>query len=409
MTKQFSFPKEKIKVLFLENIHSDSFDLFSSEGFQVENKKEALSEDELISIISDIHILGIRSKTNLSAKVLESAEKLLAVGAFCIGTNQIDIPTCNQKGIAVFNAPYSNTRSVVELAMGEIFLLIRNVFEKSQSLHRGMWDKSANNSYEVRGKILGIVGYGHIGSQLSVMAESVGLKVLFYDLVDKMPLGNATACSAIEDLLEQADIVSIHIDGREENTHFMDAVKFDKMKANSIFLNLSRGHVVDNDALKKHLLSGKIIGAGIDVFPDEPKSNDEPFSFALQNIPNVILTPHIGGSTEEAQSAIGRFVPAKLLQYINNGSTDGSVNMPNVQLPVQLKHHRVLHIHKNMPGILANINQIIASNKINITGQYLKTNEDLGYVIIDFEDEYSSTFVEDLKALEHTKKCRILF
>lgn len=409
MIKQFSFPKEKIKVLLLENIHPDSFDILSSEGFQVESRKEALNEDELISIISDIHILGIRSKTHLSPKVLEAAEKLLTIGAFCIGTNQIDIPTCNKKGIAVFNAPYSNTRSVVELAMGEIFLLIRNVFEKSQSLHKGIWDKSAFNSYEVRGKTLGVIGYGHIGSQLSVMAESVGLKVLFYDVVDKMPLGNAIVCGSIEELLKQADIVSIHIDGREENTHFMDAVKFDAMKEGSILLNLSRGHVVDYDALKKHLLSGKIIGAGIDVFPDEPKSNDEPFSFTLQNIPNVILTPHIGGSTEEAQSAIGRFVPMKLLQYINNGSTDGSVNMPNVQLPVQLNHHRVLHIHENMPGILASINQVIASNKINITGQYLKTNEDLGYVIIDFEGEYPSAFVEDLKALKHTKKCRILF
>lgn len=409
MKKEFSFPKEKIKVLLLENIHVDSFDLFQSEGFQVESRKEALNEDELCAIVSDIHILGIRSKTQITHKVIQSANKLLSIGAFCIGTNQIDILSCSQKGIAVFNAPYSNTRSVVELAMGEILLLLRNVVDKSQALHQGKWDKSASNSYEVRGKTLGIVGYGHIGSQLSVVAESIGLKVIYYDINDKMPLGNARVCNSIDELLELSDIVSLHIDGREENTNFMNTANFHKMKSNSIFLNLSRGHVVDYQALKEVLLSKKIIGAGIDVYPEEPKSNDETFSFVLQNLPNVILTPHIGGSTEEAQSAIGKFVPSKILQYINNGSTDGSVNMPSVQLPIQKNQHRILHIHKNVAGILAKINLVIASHQINISGQYLKTNEEIGYVIMDIETDYSSEFIEELRTLEHTIKCRILY
>lgn len=409
MSKELSFPKGKINILLLENIHRDAVELFKNDGFQVEYQKGALSEDELIKIIPNIHILGIRSKTTVSAKVLEVANKLLAIGAFCIGTNQIDLNTCNKKGIAVFNAPYSNTRSVVELALGEMILLNRGIVTKSEGMHRGVWDKSAQNSFEIRNKTLGIIGYGHIGSQLSVLAESIGMRVLFYDLEDKMPLGNAIACINIDEVLQKSDIVTLHIDGRKDNFHFMDREKLQKMKEGAIFLNLSRGHVVDYEALKEYILNKKIIGAGIDVFPEEPSTNDEAFQFCLQNIPNIILTPHIGGSTEEAQAAIGRFVPNKILQYINIGSTDGSVNLPQVQLPLQKNQHRILHIHKNTSGMLAKINQIIASHSVNITGQYLKTNEEIGYVIIDVENNYSDAFIEEIKTLEHTIKCRLLY
>lgn len=407
--KNYSFPKSKINVLLLENIHLEAELILKNEGYHVISKKEALTESELIEIIGDIHILGIRSKSELTEAVINAADKLLAIGAFCIGTNQIDIDACNQKGIAVFNAPYSNTRSVVELALGEIILLLRNITVKTEELHRGIWNKSATNSYEVRGKTLGIIGYGHIGSQLSILAENLGMKVLFYDLEDKMPLGNAIACNQIEDVLASSDVVSIHIDGRESNFHFMDKEKFSKMKSGSIFLNLSRGHVVDYTSLRECLISNKIIGAGIDVYPTEPSANTSNFKFELQGINNVILTPHIGGSTEEAQEAIGKFVPYKIVNYINIGSTDGAVNLPQVQLPIQQNHHRILHIHKNTAGILAKINQIIAYHQVNISGQYLKTNEYLGYVIIDIEDKYPDEFINELKSLEHTIKCRILF
>ena len=373
------------------------------------SKKEALSETELIAEIADIHILGIRSKTELTENALASASKLLAIGAFCIGTNQIDIEACNHRGIAVFNAPYSNTRSVVELALGEIILLLRNITTKSNELHQGIWNKSALNSNEVRGKTLGIIGYGHIGSQLSILAENLGMRVLFYDLEDKMPLGNAIACKQLEDVLIHADIVSLHIDGRLSNHHYMDKNKFSQMKTGSVFLNLSRGHVVDYGALKEALESKQILGAAVDVFPDEPTANSSGFIFELQGLDNVILTPHIGGSTMEAQEAIGKFVPNKILNYINIGSTDGVVNLPQVQLPVQQNQHRILHIHKNMPGMMAHINKIIANSQVNITGQYLKTNEFLGYVIIDVENTYPESFIEQLKSMEHTIKCRILF
>jgi D-3-phosphoglycerate dehydrogenase / 2-oxoglutarate reductase len=409
VTNNFSFPKNKINVLLLENIHAEAELFFKNEGYNVISKKEALSESELINAISDIHILGIRSKTELTENVIKSANKLLAIGAFCIGTNQINIKACDQKGIAVFNAPYSNTRSVVELALGEMILLLRNITTKTEELHRGVWNKSAANSFEVRGKTLGIIGYGHIGSQLSILAENLGMKVLFFDLDDKMPLGNAIACKQIDEVLASADVVTIHIDGRESNFHFMDKEKFSKMKTGSIFLNLSRGHVVDYAALKLCLETKQIIGAGIDVYPEEPATNSNDFIFAIQGIDNVILTPHIGGSTEEAQEAIGKFVPNKIVNYINIGSTDGVVNLPQVQLPIQNNQHRILHIHKNTAGMLAKINQIIALHQVNISGQYLKTNEYLGYVIIDIENKYPEAFIDELKALEHTIKCRILF
>ncbi len=404
-----SFPKSRIKVLLLENVHPVAVEAFEREGFNVEFVKGALDEDELAERIKDVSILGIRSKTNVTKKVLDNANKLMTIGAFCIGTNQIDLKTCIQKGIAVFNAPYSNTRSVVELAVGEMIMLIRNIVPKSNGMHTGKWDKSANNSFEVRGKKLGLIGYGHIGTQLSVIGEALGMEVYFYDIVDKMPIGNAKKCRSLEEVLRVADVVSIHIDGRKENTNLITKKHFEQMKNGVVFLNLARGHVVDVPALVEAIKEGKVSGAGIDVFPYEPKTNNEEFISELRGLPNVILTPHIGGSTEEAQEGIGNYVPERLLEYINNGSTTGSVNFPEVQLPLLQESHRLLHIHKNVPGILAKINNIFAKHHINITGQYLKTNEQIGYVIMDIDKGYSDEFLQDLKNIEETIKFRMLY
>lgn len=404
-----SYPKSRIKVLLLENVHPVAVEAFKREGFKVEFVKGALDEDELVERIKDVSILGIRSKTNVTKKVLENANKLMAIGAFCIGTNQIDLKTCTQKGIAVFNAPYSNTRSVVELAVGEMIMLIRNIFPKSNGMHAGKWDKSANNSFEVRGKKLGLIGYGHIGTQLSVIGEALGMEVYFYDIVDKMPIGNAKKCRSLDEVLKVADVVSLHIDGRKDNTNLITKKHFEQMKNGVIFLNLARGHVVDVPALVEAIKEGKVAGAGVDVFPYEPKTNNEEFVNELRGLPNVILTPHIGGSTEEAQESIGQYVPERLLEYINNGSTTGSVNCPEVQLPLLQDSHRLLHIHKNVPGILAKINTIFAKHQINITGQYLKTNEQIGYVIMDIDKGYSDEFLQELKNIEETIKFRMLY
>lgn len=406
---QVSYPKNRIKVLLLENIHPKAQEIFKQEGYQVETLKTALNEDELIEKIKDVSILGIRSKTNLTAKVLAQAEKLIAVGAFCIGTNQIDLKTCMHKGIAVFNAPYSNTRSVVEMAIGEMIILTRRLAEKSEKMHKGIWDKSANNSRELRGKKLGIVGYGNIGSQLSVLAEAMGMKVYFYDIVDKLALGNAEKVNSLEELLRISDFISLHVDGRKENQNMITEKEFEIMKEGAIFLNLARGHVVEIPALVKALQSKKLAGAAIDVFPKEPKSNDEMFESELKGLANVMLSPHIGGSTEEAQENIGTYVPNKLIEYINTGSTYASVNIPNLQLPTQKEAHRLLHIHKNTAGILAKINQVLAQHQINILGQYLKTNEEIGYVITDIDKEYSKDVIKDLKDIENTIKFRILY
>jgi D-3-phosphoglycerate dehydrogenase len=406
---QVSYPKHRIKVLLLENIHPKAQEIFRKEGYQVEALKGALNEDELIEKIKDVSILGIRSKTNVTAKVLKYAERLIAIGAYCIGTNQIDLAACTQRGIAVFNAPYSNTRSVVEMALGEMIVLTRQIAEKSQKMHQGVWDKSANNSREIRGKKLGIVGYGNIGSQLSVLAEAMGMQVYFYDVVDKLSLGNAQKCNSLEELLQIADFVTLHVDGRKENENLIGEKEFDLMKQGVVFLNLARGHIVDIKALVKNIRSGKIAGAAIDVFPYEPKTNDESFESELKGLPNVILTPHIGGSTEEAQENIGTYVPNKLIEYINTGSTYASVNIPNLQLPAQKNAHRLLHIHKNTAGILAKINLILANHQINILGQYLKTNEEIGYVITDIDKEYSKDVITDLKEIENTIKFRVLY
>ncbi|CAM4138938.1 phosphoglycerate dehydrogenase [Cytophagaceae bacterium 50C-KIRBA] len=411
LSRAQSYPKSRIKVLLLENVHPHAVQAFKKEGFQVELLKGALDEAELIEKIKDVSILGLRSKTNLTKKVLEhpNAARLMCVGAFCIGTNQIDLAECENRGIAVFNAPYSNTRSVVELSIGLMVMLTRNIFEKSTRMHAGVWDKSATNSYEIRGKKLGLVGYGNIGTQISVIAEALGMEVYFYDTVDKLALGNAKKCASLKELLNLADFVSLHVDGRKVNSNIIGKQEFSWMKDNVIFLNLSRGHVVEIPALVEAIKSGKVWGAAVDVFPFEPKTNDEEFINELRGLPNVILTPHIGGSTEEAQANIGEFVPAKLLQFMNNGSTYGSVNFPELQLPPLENAHRLLHIHHNMPGILAQINNVFAKYQVNIIGQYLKTTEKTGYVITDVAKEYSEEIVNELKLIENTIKFRMLY
>jgi D-3-phosphoglycerate dehydrogenase / 2-oxoglutarate reductase len=404
-----SYPKNRINVLLLENVHPYAVEAFKAEGFNVEVYPAGLDEDELCEKIKNVSVLGIRSKTNVTAKVLENANRLMTIGAFCIGTNQIDLKEATKRGIAVFNAPYSNTRSVVELVIGEIIMLIRNLPDKFAKMHEGTWDKSANGSFEIRGKKLGIVGYGNIGSQLSVVAEAIGLNVFYYDREERLALGNATKCKSLKELLEQVDIISLHVDGRKENANIIGQAEFDLMKKGIIFLNLSRGHIVDIAALKKNIENGKVAGCGIDVFPHEPKSNNEGFVSELRGLPNTILTPHIGGSTLEAQENIATFVSGKFLDYINTGGTSISVNFPNLSLPILENAHRLIHIHSNVPGILAKINQILATNDINIVGQYLKTNENIGYVITDIDKEYNKDVIKELRSIDNTIKFRVLY
>ncbi len=409
MNKQFSYPKSRINVLLLENVHPIALELLSQEGYNVEVMTSALSEDELIEKIANVSILGIRSKTNITQKVLEHANRLIAIGAFCIGTNQIDLDFCQKKGIVVFNAPFSNTRSVVELAIAEIIFLMRNLSDKSAEMHLGKWDKSANGSFEIRGKKLGIIGYGNIGTQLSVIAESLGMNVYYYDIVEKLALGNATKVSTLEELLSTCDIISLHVDGRKDNLNLINQEKISLMKKGAILVNLSRGHVVEIPALREAILSGQLAGTAIDVFPEEPKNNAEQFVSELKGLPNTILTPHIGGSTLEAQENIARFVPGKIIEYINTGNTFNSVNFPNIQLPFLKNAHRLMHIHLNEPGILAKINQVLANYQINISGQYLKTNEKIGYVITDIDKAYSPEVINALKEIPGTIRFRVLY
>lgn len=404
-----SYPKNRINVLLLENVHPVAVELLKAEGFNVETYHAALTEEELCEKIKNVSVLGIRSKTQVTAKVLEHANRLMTIGAFCIGTNQIDLKEATRRGIAVFNAPFSNTRSVVELAVAEMIMLMRNIVDKSVKMHQGVWDKSAKGSFEVRGKKLGLIGYGNIGTQLSVIAESLGMKVFYYDTEEKLSLGNAVKCKSMKEVLEQADVISLHVDGRKSNTNLISSKEFALMKKGVIFINLSRGHVVDIQALRENILSGRVAGAAIDVFPYEPVSNDEEFRSELRGLPNTILTPHIGGSTLEAQENIGNFVPGKIMEYINTGSTSNSVNFPNLTLPILENAHRLIHIHNNVPGILAKINQILATHGINIVGQYLKTNESIGYVITDINKEYDKEVVKALREIEHTIKFRILY
>ena len=408
LPRNISYPKNRIKVLLLENVHTAAFENLSEDGFSVELIKNSLSEDELIEKIKGVHVLGIRSKTQVTQKVLDAADKLLVVGAFCIGTTQIDLENAKKKGVVVFNAPYSNTRSVVELAIGEIIMLMRSVFDRSREIHEGQWQKTAAGSREVRGKNLGIVGYGNIGKQLSVLAEAMGMRVYYYDVDDKLALGNAVKCGTLEDLLNVSDVVTLHIDDNKANKNFIGEREIKQMKKGAMLINLSRGFVVDIDALAEGLKSGHIGGAAIDVYPDEPASNGE-FHTKLQGFANVILTPHVGGSTEEAQRDIADFVPNKIMDYINSGNTVDAVNFPNIRLPKQNKAHRFLHIHKNVPGIMAKINKVLAEYELNISSQYLSTDNEVGYVITDLDKEYNKDVLKALKKVENTIKFRVLY
>jgi D-3-phosphoglycerate dehydrogenase len=409
MNTVLSYPKNRIKVLVLENIHVRAFDLFRDEGYVIETYAGAMDEDQLCEAIKDVSIIGIRSKTNITARVLENANRLLAIGAFCIGTNQIDLEACQKKGVSVFNAPYSNTRSVVELAIAQIIMLMRNIPDKVSQMHAGKWNKSATLSNEVRNKKLGIVGYGNIGSQLSVLAEAIGMDVYYYDLLEKLAIGNATKCHSLDQLLSISDAVSLHVDGRTENKNLFGAREFDLMKDGSVLINLSRGHVIEIDALNKAIESGKIRGVGIDVFPEEPRTNDDEFTSSLRGLPNTILTPHIGGSTMEAQFNIASHVPSIIMEYINTGSTSNSVNFPQLKLPILEDAHRLMHIHHNVPGMLAKIDKILADHNINIVGQYLKTNDLIGYAITDINKKYSKQVIKDLKEIEGTIRVRVLY
>jgi len=410
MSKQTSLDKGKIKILLLEGVHQSAVDTFHAQGYtNIEFHTGSLPEEELLERIADAHFVGIRSRTQLTAKVFEAAEKLVAVGCFCIGTNQVDVAAATQAGVAVFNAPYSNTRSVAELVLGEAIMLLRGIPEKSAVAHRGGWQKSAKNSYEIRGKKLGVVGYGSIGSQLSVLAESLGMEVQFYDVVTKLPLGNAKQVGSLAELLSTSDVVTLHVPELPSTKDMMGQAQFELMKPGSVFINAARGTVVDIDALCAALASGKLLGAAVDVFPVEPRSNDDEFISPLREFDNVILTPHVGGSTMEAQMNIGYEVAEKLVKYSDNGSSITSVNFPEVALPGHTNAHRLLHVHRNVPGILSQINNVFSDNQINIAGQYLQTNEKVGYVVIDCDADYSEVALEKLGTIDGTIRCRRLF
>jgi D-3-phosphoglycerate dehydrogenase / 2-oxoglutarate reductase len=398
-----------MKALLLENIHPEGVRLLTERGIEVEALKGALDEAELIDALRGVKLLGIRSKTNVTQNVLEASPELQAIGAFCIGTNQVDLSGAARLGIPVFNAPFSNTRSVVELVIAEIIALARHLTDKNARMHAGIWDKSATGAHEVRGRTLGIVGYGNIGSQLSVVAESIGMRVYFYDIADKLALGNARRCETLEDLLEVAETVTLHVDGRPGNAGLFGAEQFAKMRRRSLFLNLCRGFVVDHEALRERLLSGHIAGAALDVFAEEPKSSGDPFSSGLQNIPNVILTPHIGGSTEEAQTDIGRFVAGKLRDFADSGHTTMSVNLPQVQTDIRMAgRSRLLHVHQNVPGVLATVNGLLANAHVNIEGQVLSTRGELGYVITDVAGALTAELIDKLESMPETVRLRVL-
>ena len=398
----------KVRVLLLESIHADAVARLESEGYQVESVRNALDEAELIERIEGVHLLGIRSKTKVTAKVLEAADSLVAIGAFCIGTDQIDLADAASHGVAVFNAPFSNTRSVVELAVSEIIALTRRLTEKNAGMHNGVWDKAADGSHEIRGRRLGIVGYGNIGTQLSVLAENLGMHVSFYDTADKLALSNAHRCASLEELLATSDVVTLHVDGRPGNAGFFGAEQFARMRPGSIFLNLSRGIVVDHVALREALESGHLAGAAVDVFPKEPKGRGDEFVSELRGLPNVILTPHIGGSTEEAQSDIGDFVANKLVHFVEEGNTTLSVNLPSVALPASTDMSRIIHVHLNMPGVLAQVNSILAEHQVNVEGQLLSTRGEYGYLITDISGSYSADVLDKLRGMTQTVRLRVL-
>ena len=405
-----SYPKEKIKILLLENISDTAVKNFTRFGYtNVQKLTKALSEDELVAAVKDVHLIGIRSKTQVTKRVLEAAKKLQGIGCFCIGVNQVDLDAATECGVAVFNAPYSNTRSVAELVIGASIMLIRRIPDKNNAAHKGQWMKDAKGSYELRGKTLGIIGYGNIGSQVSVLAESLGMKVIFYDVETKLPLGNATDARTLKDLLGTADIVTLHVPETEQTKNLINKSNLKYCKKGSIIINYARGEVMDLQALAKCLESGQLSGAAVDVFPVEPEKNGDIFQSPLQGLPNVLLTPHIRGSSEEAQQNIGEDVSNKLLNFLEKGITFGSHTVPVLSLPPQAGSHRILHIHRNVPGVLSAINGELSRHKINIVGQYLKTNEQIGYVVVDVDKQLSKKAEGLLKDVDETIKVRLLY
>ena len=405
-----SYPKDKIKVLFLENISEKAVQYFKLQGYaDVKKVAGALSEEELIKVIKDVHILGIRSKTFISKKVLDNAKKLQAIGCFCIGTNQVDMKACKQKGVAVFNAPYSNTRSVAELVIGSSIMLIRKIVDKNKAAHEGICNKDAKGSFELRGKTIGLIGYGNIGMQTSIMAEAMGMKVKFFDVETKLPLGNAIAVKSIKELVSSSDIISLHVPETSQTKNLINKEVIKQIKPGAILINYARGEVVDLDALAEALKSKHLSGAAIDVYPWEPEKNGEKFETPLQGLSNVILTPHIGGSTEEAQENIGEDVSIKLYQYLERGVSNGSHSIPAISLPPVDGAHRILHIHNNVPGVLSAINTVMSKNKINIVGQYLKTNDEIGYVVLDVDSKLSKQALALLKEVKETIRVRLLY
>lgn len=408
--KNTSYPKEKVKILFLENISDKAVKFFKDAGYvSVKKLTGALTEEELIREVKDVHLLGIRSKTQITAKVLDAAVKLQAIGCFCIGVNQVDLAAATRKGVVVFNAPYSNTRSVAELVIGASIILIRKIIDKNKAAHEGVWMKDAKGSFELRGKTLGIIGYGNIGAQVSVLAEAMGMKVIFYDAVTRLPLGNAIAKKTLKEVVSNADIITIHVPDNASTRNLINKNTIKNFKKGSILINYARGEVVDIDVLSRALTEGALAGAAIDVYPWEPEKNGDRFETPLQNLPNVLLTPHVGGSTEEAQMNIGEDVSNKLFQFLEKGVTSGSHSVPPLSMPAQEGTHRILHIHKNVPGVLSEINTQLSKNKINILAQYLKTNDEIGYVVLDVDRKLSNTALKLLKEVKETIKVRVVY
>lgn len=407
---RFSLDRSRIRVVLLEGIHSRAADSFRAAGYtDVRALAETPQGNDLDALLADVHMLGIRSRTQLTRELLDRAPRLIAIGCFCIGTNQVDLRGAAARGVPVFNAPFSNTRSVAELVIAEAILLLRGVPAKHAALMQGVWRKSARNAFETRGKTLGVVGYGNIGAQLGVIAEAIGMKVVFFDIETKLKLGNARQLGSLNELLEVSDIVSLHVPATPDTRHLIDAGALEKMRSSAVLINASRGNVVDLEALTQALLEGRILGAAIDVYPEEPRSSDEPFVHALQNCENVILTPHIGGSTEEAQENIAQEVADKLIRYSDNGSTLSAVNFPEVSLPAHPGKHRLLHVHRNVPGVLSAINGVLSASGLNVAAQYLQTNADIGYVVIDLDAQHSRRALEGLRTIDGTLRTRVLF
>jgi len=407
---QTSLDRARINILLLEGVHESAVAALRAAGYtNIRQEKAALQGDALAEALARVHLLGIRSRTQLDAAALTTADRLIAVGCFCIGTNQVDLQAASQKGVPVFNAPFSNTRSVAELVLAEAILLLRSVPARHNQLREGKWQKSASNSFETRGKTLGVVGYGNIGKQLSVLAESLGMRVMFYDVETKLKLGNSQQADSLEDLLQEADVVSMHVPATQQTNNMIDAGALSLMKPSAVLINASRGNVIDLEALADALEAGRLLGAAIDVYPEEPKSNNEPFVSRLQKLDNVLLTPHIGGSTAEAQSNIGEEVAAKLIRYSDNGSTLSAVNFPEAALPEHPGNHRLLHVHRNQPGVLSAINQVFSDLGVNISGQYLQTTAEIGYVVLDIDEEQSAAALQELRQIDGTIRARVLF